>query len=84
MKFVIVIVVILFVVWLWRNSRDRVTRERNEQGSRPGPEGKPQLAEPQDMVRCPVCALHLPRVDALAGPGGQLYCCAEHSRQAGG
>ena len=76
MKALIILLAVLAGVWLWRNGRDRVTRER-------GVQDKPKLAEPQDMVRCPVCALHLPRVDALAGPDGQLYCCAEHSRQAG-
>jgi uncharacterized protein len=35
------------------------------------------------MVRCPVCAVHLPRTDALAGPDGRLYCCQEHRLRAG-
>jgi len=35
------------------------------------------------MVSCPVCGLHLPRDEALAGASGRLYCSPDH-RQAGG
>ncbi|MES2784972.1 MAG: PP0621 family protein [Pseudomonadota bacterium] len=83
MKYVIVIALVILMVWLWRNGRDRRSRESQEQRSQAAQHGKPRLEEPQDMVRCPVCSVHLPRVDALPGPGGQVYCCAEHSRQAG-
>jgi uncharacterized protein len=34
-------------------------------------------------VRCPVCAVHLPRADAVAGAGGTLYCSQEHRLQGG-
>jgi uncharacterized protein len=83
MKYIIVIAVVVFAVWLWRNGRDRTARERDEQRAKPSPQKNAQLQEPQDMVRCPVCSVHLPRVDALPGPAGQVYCCPEHSRQAG-
>ncbi|MDP1968565.1 MAG: PP0621 family protein, partial [Burkholderiaceae bacterium] len=43
--------------------------------------GTPAL--PEDMVSCPVCALHLPRAEAVAGEKG-LYCSADHRRQAEG
>ena len=83
MKYIIVLVVVVFAVWLWRTGRDRALRDRADQKAKP-PAVNPKLEEPQDMVRCPVCSVHLPRIDALPGPGGQVYCCAEHSRQAGG
>jgi uncharacterized protein len=35
------------------------------------------------MVRCPVCALHLPHTDAVAGRTGQ-YCSEAHRQQAEG
>ena len=72
MKYLIVIVIVFAVIWFIRNNR---------RSDLPRPDAAPQkptLAKPEDMVRCPVCSLHLPRVDALAGPDGQLYCCPEH------
>jgi uncharacterized protein len=76
MKYLLVLAVVLVAVWLWRNNR----REEKEQAP---PAAKNPLPAPQDMVRCPVCAVHLPRTDALAGPDGRLYCCQEHRLRAG-
>jgi uncharacterized protein len=71
MKYLLVLVVVLAVLWFVRNNRSG--------GGGSGAPGKPKpLAPPQDMVRCPVCAVHLPRSDALAGVDGRLYCCADH------
>ena len=81
MKYIVLIVVLVVVWMLWRNS------ERRAERSRPPPPAAPPAANPaspQDMVRCPVCALHLPQSDALAGPAGQVYCSVEHARSAGG
>jgi uncharacterized protein len=69
MKYLVLLLVVLAVVWFWRNGRAGVTRP----GAKKAP---PPL--PQDMVQCPVCHVHLPRADALPGPDGQLYCCTEH------
>jgi uncharacterized protein len=55
---------------------------RHVAGRSPG--GRAAPPPPQDMVECPVCHVHLPRADALPGPGGQSYCCAEHRQRAGG
>ena len=73
MKFLLLAAVVFVVIWFMRGPRrpDRGTR-----AAAPPP--------PQDMVECPVCHVHLPRVDALPGPDGQLYCCAEHRSRAGG
>jgi uncharacterized protein len=68
---------ILFVVYLaWRNAR--VQRG----GGTPPPAGRP--GQPQEMVSCPVCGLHLPRQEALVGPSGRYFCCVEHRARAGG
>jgi uncharacterized protein len=75
MKYLLVLAVVLVAVWMWRNNR------RMEKDDRPKAPPPPVL--PQDMVRCPVCSVHLPRVDALAGPDGNLYCCQEHRLRAG-
>lgn len=76
MKYLLVLAVVLLAVWLWRNNR-RVEK-------RPPPPASAPLPAPQDMVRCPVCSVHLPRGDALPGPDGGLYCCQEHRLRAGG
>ncbi len=35
----------------------------------------------QDMVRCPVCEVHLPKAESLE-KNGRHYCCPEHRDQA--
>lgn len=80
MKYLIVLVVVFVGIWLWRsNRRADAIAQREENAAKPA---QPALA-PQDMVRCPVCALHLPQVDAIAGQRGH-YCTAAHRQQAEG
>lgn len=79
MKVLLVLAVLAIAYFLWRQAR---MGERNKPGRNDAARAK-QDALPQDMVRCPVCAVHLPRGDAIAGPGGALYCSQEH-RQLGG
>lgn len=74
MKYLLVLAVVLVALWLWRNSR-RPDRQQ--------PPAAPPAAS-QDMVRCQVCSVHLPRTDALPGPDGLFYCCHEHRLRAGG
>ena len=76
MKYLVVIVVVLAVIWFVRNNRRDAGDGASARKPRP-------LAPPQDMVRCPVCAVHLPRADALPGPDGRLYCCADHRARGG-
>jgi uncharacterized protein len=78
MKFLLLLAVILVVLWLLRSTR----RHEGAASARAAPQ--PPAAQPQDMVECSVCAVHVPRGDALAGADGRLYCCAEHRRLAGG
>jgi uncharacterized protein len=75
-KYLIVIAVVLIVLWSVRGKRRGDGAQAR--AAQPG-----KAALPQDMVQCPVCSVHLPRSDALPGPGGQLYCCAEHRQRAG-
>lgn len=37
---------------------------------------------PEDMVRCEVCKVNLPRSEALLSQG-KFYCCDEHRRRGG-
>jgi uncharacterized protein len=34
------------------------------------------------MVRCAHCGLHLPAADAIAGPGGAMFCSVAHRQAA--
>lgn len=83
MKFLLVLAVLVIAWLVWRSGRERERdRARDEAAAaRPGPAPAPAL--PQDMVRCPVCALHLPRPDAVPGASGRLYCSADHRRDGG-
>ena len=74
MKFLLLIGVLAVAYLLWR-AKQRAGREETGRAAAP--------ALPQDMVRCPVCSVHLPRADALAADDGRLYCSAEHRRNAG-
>lgn len=66
--------VALLVVWLWRSTR----RTHHEQApdSQPAPP-----TDPQEMVRCAECGLHLPLADAVTGRAG-VYCSDEHRQRA--
>jgi uncharacterized protein len=75
MKYFLLFVVLYVAYLVWRNGR---LAGRN---TRPRP--PPTPATPQDMVRCPICGVHLPRPDAVAGTNGLLYCSQEHRLKAG-
>jgi uncharacterized protein len=75
MKYLILLLVVLAVLWLWRSGRSDEAPPARKRKDAPD-------AAPQDMVQCPVCSVHLPRSDALPGPDGRLYCCAAHRLRA--
>jgi uncharacterized protein len=76
MKYLLVFAVVFIAVWLWRKNR------REEMRSRPPPPQPPAVGAPQAMVRCAHCGLHLPAADAIAGPGGAVYCSVAHRQAA--
>lgn len=77
MKLLLIIGVALLVIWIWKSNRQGDMREsRNKAATR-----SKQKMVTTDMVACDVCDVHLPRSDALAGPGG-MYCSVEHRQQA--
>ena len=78
MKYLLLIVLLFVAYNLWRNARLRDERESRP----PPPQGKG--ADPQEMVSCPVCGVHLPRSEAVPGARGILYCSNEHRLRAGG
>ncbi|HWI84405.1 PP0621 family protein [Ramlibacter sp.] len=78
MKYLLLIAIVLLVAWLWRGNRQQDRATGGSAARRP-----PQVAQ-QEMIECPVCSVHVPRSDALPGPDGQFYCCAEHRSRAAG
>lgn len=74
-KLLLLIAVLLVAYLLWRGAR--LSESSRDRGATPE-------ARPQDMVSCPVCSVHLPRGDAVAGADGRLYCSQEHRLSAGG
>ena len=71
MKFVLVVLVILIVIWVARGGLRR-TRVADETAAPPPTK--------EAMVACPQCGLHLPRSEALPGRGGSF--CSEAHRAA--
>lgn len=68
MKFIVLLVVILAVVWLARKGSRRAMSSGRE---------KPPLPPREDMVACGQCGLHLPRSEGLPGRGG-TFCSEAH------
>ena len=75
MKYVLVLLVIVFVLWwMWgRGERGSTSAKPSARGARRGDD-----AAPEAMVSCAHCGVHLPRSDALPAPDGALYCSAAH------
>ena len=73
MKFLLMLLLVMVGVWLWRSSRQAASQR---------PSSPPKAtAEPLNMVRCALCAVHLPATDAVQGQKG-LYCSTEHLQRA--
>ena len=68
MKYLVLLLVIVAVLWLAR-SRPRVAR--------PDRAAKSDRAAPQAMIECAHCGVHLPRAEAVAGLQGH-YCSDAH------
>jgi uncharacterized protein len=78
-KYLLVLLVVVVAYMIWRGNRVR----GGEGEARPRTPAAPSSGKPQEMVRCPVCAVHLPRADAVAGADGLLYCSQEHRLRGG-
>lgn len=76
MKYLIIFVVVFAGLWLWRHNR-RTELHGKKTPQPPNVSGSKQATE---VVACAVCAVHLPRPDAVPGKLG-LYCSDAHRRQ---
>ena len=70
MKYVLVTLVVLIAIGIWRNNRRR--------DAAPPPAKRARLRQPEDMVTCAHCGLHLPASDAITSPDRLHYCSTEH------
>jgi uncharacterized protein len=70
MKYLLILLVILAVVWLLRSS----ARGRKQHNT-----ARPKGAQhAQRMVECAHCGLHLPASEAVMGAEGRAYCSEAH------
>jgi len=73
LKYLIVVLVVALVIWLMLRGRERgVDQARRRTGGR---------GEPQAMIVCAHCGVHLPRAEALVDQGGAF--CSEAHKLAG-
>ncbi len=78
MKYLLVLGVVLFGIWLWRHNRVADAREgKADRTPTPTPAPGQQPSVPIQMVACAQCGLHLPLADAVTGPHGH-YCTDAH------
>ncbi|OBS30083.1 hypothetical protein Tfont_02243 [Tepidimonas fonticaldi] len=77
----VIAVVVLGYVW-WRHQRQLAAHERAAERNRQT-SARPGAAQPDTMVRCRHCGVHLPAADAVRGGLGP-YCSDEHRRLAEG
>ena len=68
MKYFILLVVIAGVIWWLRTKRNDTDKTQDPSNQSPNP---------QTMVRCAHCDVHLPQTDAVEGSLG-VYCSASH------
>jgi uncharacterized protein len=82
MKYLLIFGIALLVVWLWKNARRGEARDKMErdQGRHTAAGNSAKQLVTTEIVACDVCHVHLPRSEALAGPGG-VYCSAAHRKQ---
>ena len=71
MKLLMLLAVVVAIVWLWRSARGPVKAKAS----------KPSAANPTAVVRCAVCAVHVPEADVITGQRGS-YCSEQHRLQA--
>ena len=71
MKYLLVLVVVVIVLWL-------TLRSHRKTPAPPGARRAARRGEPDRMVACAHCGVHLPQSDALSDAGGRPYCSDPH------
>lgn len=74
MKYVLLIVVVAFVLWLMFG---RSARQRSVARQAP-PRTTTSAPGPAAMIACAHCGVHLPQPEAVFDPEGRPYCGEPH------
>ena len=79
MKYLLVVAVIAVAFWVWRNNRLQNKEDAANASAKASTKKTVQdtLAQPQPMLQCVACGVHLPAGEALTGRQGS-YCSAAH------
>ena len=72
MKYLLVLFVIVLAAWLLLGSRG------DKASSRPRAPKATDAQDPQTMLACAHCGLHLPEVDATRDGAGRVFCSEAH------
>lgn len=83
MKYLLILVLTLAVIWLWQGKRRAALADKARRQKTPPPAGTGHPLATTEIIACDVCGVHLPRTEALAGGRG-VYCSEAHRRQAEG
>ncbi len=73
-RLVLVLLLLLVVVLWWKS------RKRGGTTQAPAAQSQNDAQEPESMVRCAQCGVHLPASQSLPGLGG-VFCSAAHREQ---
>lgn len=74
----IVIVVVLLVARVLARQHSK-SADAPRAGSLPRRETPPPVDQPETMVRCAHCGIHMPRSEALLA-NGQTWCSSDHAK----
>ncbi|RJF97758.1 PP0621 family protein [Noviherbaspirillum saxi] len=69
------VIVLIVVLWLVRGKKNKTRSQASTHAPQPD-----SLDEPQPMIQCAECGVHLPMAEALPGPAGTVFCSDEHRR----
>lgn len=73
MRTLLILALALIGFWWVRRSLQEMQRRRHDRAAREAG------AEPERMVACAHCGLHVPESDCVRGEG-QVFCSVEHRR----
>lgn len=78
LKVLLLLVLVAIGIWML-TTKSRIARRQDKPVSGENPAHAGTASDPQAMVRCAHCGLHLPAVDALS-VGAESYCGEPHRR----
>ena len=81
MKYLVILVLALAVIWLWQGKRRASLAEKARKQQAPQASSKDRALQTTEVIACDVCAVHMPLKEALTGGRG-VYCSEAHRLQA--